>query len=260
MPDEPGFHYGLATREMQFHKNTEGAMVELDRAIDLKTRSLLPYYARSCLWVKKNDAKAALADATSAIDANPYFDMSYQLRAKAYRRLGDQEAARKDDRRQVWLKGLYDLNAKYKAHPEKDDLALELSKHYSRGEEWKPALRILTATMKQDPRNLEALRQRSQIYLAMGNLNAALTDAMAAVTISPEPGNYSLRGDVYAQRRDWDKAVADYERAKCLDDRLEQALRQRAAWHSAAGRVEPAKADMEEANRISQAAFSTQQN
>ena len=36
---------------------------------------------------------------------------------------------------------------------------------------------------------------------------------------------------------------------------MEQALRKRAAWHSAAGRVEQAKADLERAGQVSQASF-----
>jgi len=255
LPREPGLYYGRATREMQYRKDAEASMAALNHAVALKTKSLLPYYARSCLWAKQDDAKSSLADATTAIECCPYFDMSYQLRAKAYRRIGDVESARRDERYQSWLKQLYELHSKYKRSPENEDVAVELAHHYSRGEEWKPALRTLTQCLKRAPKHIEALRERCQIYLAMGNLDPALADANAIVAITPEPGSFSLRGDVFAQRRDWDKAVRDFERAKCLDDRLEHALRQRAAWHSASGRVEPAKADLEHADRVSQAGF-----
>jgi tetratricopeptide (TPR) repeat protein len=257
LPREPGFHFGLATRTMQMRKDVEASMIELDRAIEKGSRSLLPYYARCSLWVKKNDAKSALLDATTAVECNPYFNLSYELRSKVYAQLGDAQAAQRDERHAQWLLRLYDLHKKCRLNPENVEAGVALGDHYARGADWTPAVRVLSACLERDPKHANALRRRSQAYLTTGNLDAALADATALVAVSPEPGSYSVRGDVYAKRQDWDRAVQDYERAKSLDGRLEQALRKRAAWHTSKGRVEPAKADLERANQVSTAGFST---
>jgi len=67
---------------------------------------------------------------------------------------------------------------------------------------------------------------------------------------SPEGASYGVRGDVFAKQQEWDRAIEDYERAKIIDSRLEQTLRQRAKWHQAAGRSDAAKKDTDRADRL----------
>lgn len=250
LPKEAGFFYGRATRFVQFRKDLDAALVDLNRAAELNPTSLIPIYARSCLYAKRGDQQAALNDATAAINCNPYFDLSLQVRARVYTKLGDEGSAKNDKRRELWLKQLYVLHFNHKQKPENIEAAFALGDHYARGEDWKPAVRALSACLQRAPRHTNALRERCRVYRTVGNLDLALADATAIVEIAPEPASYALRGDLHASRQEWNAAVEDYERAKGLDDCLEKALRQRAAWHSAAGRIAAAKTDLTRAEEL----------
>lgn len=255
MPREAGFAYSLSVRDVQIRKDMDACMTHLTQAIESNPRSLLPYYARSCLKLRQGDVQGALVDANAAIKCSPYFDMSYQVRSRIHQKLNNTEAAHRDDLRRIWLKDLYQLAANSKAKPNDPELAYSLGRHYARGEDWNRALQSLSACLKQSPKHIQAMRQRTQIYMTLNKVDLALADANRVVELDTDPANYSLRGDVHAQRKDWDAAVNDYENARCLDDRLEQALRNRAAWHKAAGRLDEATADLERAGSIVRVSF-----
>lgn len=259
MPNEAGFFYSMSARDIQILKDTDACMGHLNQAVKLNPRSLLPYFARSCLKIKLGDAPGALADIDAAIKCSPYFDASYQIRSRIYQKMEDTEAARRDDLRRVWLRDLYQLAANCQAKPNNAEAAYLLGKHYARGEDWNRAMQSLAICLKHSPKHVEAMRQRVQIYLAVNRSDLALTHANKIIEIDGDPANYSLRGDIHALRKDWDAATNDYENARCLDDRLENALRQRAAWHKAAGRIEQATADLERAGSITSVSFEVPQ-
>ena len=254
-PGEASLYYALSVRDIQINNDGKSCLTHLNQAVERSPNSLIPYYARCFVRLKQGDLKGALADANSAIQCNPDFDLSYQARSRVLNKMGDTDAAYADDRRRVWLKQLYNVHAAYKAKPENPETSYELGRHYANGEDWNMAIRSLTISLKKSPKNVKALLARSQALVAIGKLDQALADADAAIAVAPDPAGFSLRGDIFVRRQDWDKAVKDYERSKLLDDRMEQALRKRAAWHSAAGRVEQAKADLERAGQVSQASF-----
>ena len=254
-PGEASLYYALSVRDIQINNDGKSCLTHLNQAVERSPNSLIPYYARCFVRLKQGDLKGALADANSAIQCNPDFDLSYQARSRVLNKMGDTDAAYADDRRRVWLKQLYNVHAAYKAKPENPETSYELGRHYANGEDWNMAIRSLTISLKNSPKNVKALLARSQAFVAIGKLDQALADADAAIAVAPDPAGFSLRGDIFVRRQDWDKAVKDYERSKLLDDRMEQALRKRAAWHSAAGRVEQAKADLERAGQVSQASF-----
>lgn len=259
MPNEAGFAYSLSARDIQLRKDTDACMTHLNQAVKLHPRSLLPYFARSCLKIKLGDAPGALADIDAAIKCSPYFDVSYQIRSRIHQKMDDAESARRDDLRRVWLRDLYQLAANCQAKPNNAEAAYLLGKHYARGEDWNRAMQSLATCLKYSPKHVEAMRQRVQIYLAVNRSDLALTHANRIIEIDSDPANYSLRGDIHALRKDWDAATNDYENARCLDDRLENALRQRAAWHKAAGRIEQATADLERAGSITNVSFEVPQ-
>ncbi|HEY4262648.1 MAG TPA: hypothetical protein VGM98_20980, partial [Schlesneria sp.] len=257
-PKEAGIVYSLSVRDIQVRKDLEACMTHLNRAIELNPRSLMPHYARSCLKMRQSDAQGALADINMAIKCSPYFDMSYQIRSRIHQKLNNTEAARKDDLRRLWLKDLYQLAANSNAKPNDAEIAYKLGRHYARGEDWNHALQSLTACLKLSPKHVEAMRRRTQVYMTLNKLDLALADANKIIAVDSDFAHYSLRGDVHALRKDWDAATKDYENGRCLDERLEQALRQRAAWHKTAGRLEEATADLERAGNIVKVSFETQ--
>ncbi len=257
LPKEAGIAYSLSVRDIQVRKDLEACMTHLTRAIELNPRSLMPHYARCGLKMRQGDAQGALADINMAIKCSPYFDMSYQLRSRIQQKLNNTEAARKDDLRRLWLKDLYQLAANSSAKPNDAEIAYSLGRHYARGEDWNRALQSLSACLKQSPKHVQAMRQRTEIYMTLNKLDLALAEADKIIAVDPDFAHYSLRGDVHALRKDWDAATNDYENARCLDDRLEQSLRQRAAWHKAAGRLEEATADLERAGSIVKVSFET---
>jgi tetratricopeptide (TPR) repeat protein len=84
---------------------------------------------------------------------------------------------------------------------------------------------------------------RARALLWLGDLDQALSDASACVSLMPSVGAYELRADVQWARKDLAKAVNDYSLALRLDPNYAEVLEKRASVYEEQGNTEAAEAD-----------------
>jgi tetratricopeptide (TPR) repeat protein len=82
----------------------------------------------------------------------------------------------------------------------------------------KNAVVYFSDALKRQPRLVHAYIARGRAYLAMDQLELALTDLNEAVNLNPNvASSYDYRGDIFLARRDHDAALKDYTTALKLD-------------------------------------------
>ncbi|MEI8383490.1 MAG: hypothetical protein WCJ09_25455 [Planctomycetota bacterium] len=176
-------HYCVRFRWIrQFSKpgDIEKALSDVEAAIETDDQQYEPYFARSTLRYLQNEWEPAIQDVTKVIELTPYFDTAYGMRAAVYRRQGNYKQARIDESRAAWLKQLYSLHHK-SALNETDPLAAySLAQHLIKGKEWQWAALPLTQCLRCDPKYVNALRDRCEVYLQLGKLDLAMQDAESA--------------------------------------------------------------------------------
>jgi tetratricopeptide (TPR) repeat protein len=84
----------------------------------------------------------------------------------------------------------------------------------------------------------------------MGDRTRAMADCESCLAIRTDKDALSLRGDLWLQREDLEKAIADYEAAERFDEQVAQAYELRAAAHKQADRLTEAAADQSRAAEI----------
>jgi tetratricopeptide (TPR) repeat protein len=93
---------------------------------------------------------------------------------------------------------------------------------------------------------------RSQALLWLGDLDQALSDANAAVSLMPECTSYAMRADVFWASGDLSRAVADYTRAFQIDSTDATYLERRASVYEAQGQLAAAESDRRAAMELRQ--------
>jgi tetratricopeptide (TPR) repeat protein len=84
----------------------------------------------------------------------------------------------------------------------------------------KDAVVCFTDAIKRQPKLVYAFVERGRAYLAMDQLELALSDLNEAVTLDPNvASSYDYRGDIFLARREFDAALRDYTSALKLDDK-----------------------------------------
>jgi len=72
------------------------------------------------------------------------------------------------------------------------------------------ALEDVNAALGIDPGSETALKFRAELYREMGRFDDALADANAALEVSPRAGTYYIRGLIYLDLGEAEKAIADF--------------------------------------------------
>ena len=82
--------YALVQRGVALCKNRDldGAMADLDRAIEISPALARAYYNRGVAWIVAGDYDAAISDLDKAIELEPLYGMAYTHRGLAYERKG----------------------------------------------------------------------------------------------------------------------------------------------------------------------------
>lgn len=104
---------------------------------------------------------------------------------------------------------------------------------------------------KLDPQNAaRALNNRGNAYLALGQLDKAISDYSNAIQIGPSAIAYFNRGNAYLKKEQYDLAEKDYTDALKLDPTLVDALINRGVTFTNRGQYDRAIEDYNEALRL----------
>jgi tetratricopeptide (TPR) repeat protein len=114
------------------------------------------------------------------------------------------------------------------------------------------AIRIFTEVLENDPRDANALSHRGIAYLNIDKLDLSLADMNAAVAYDPEYSfRYQSRGYLKARLKDYEGALADYEKAVELDPNDAIAINNLALAQEQMGWAKEAKENFDKSDRLS---------
>jgi tetratricopeptide (TPR) repeat protein len=88
---------------------------------------------------------------------------------------------------------------------------------YAASGKFEEALPYLNEALKRDPKNIAALRYRSDVYLARKDLNAAIADLRAVMALEPDNQTMLRLAGLLAQARKYDEATAIYQQVLQTD-------------------------------------------
>ena len=102
-----------------------------------------------------------------------------------------------------------------------------------------------------DPANASrALNNRGNAYLAMGQIDRAISDYTNAINLAPSAVGYFNRGNAYLRKEQYDKAEKDYDEALKLDPTLVDAYLNRGVTFTNRGQYDKAIADYNEVLKL----------
>lgn len=103
-------------------------------------------------------------------------------------------------------------------NPDNPELYVNRGTLHAMRDERTNAIDDFTEALKLKPNYLQALAQRSFVYMAVAQYDKAFADANTLVTLVPDSAEgYAKRGMVYESCEMFSEAVADYERAIAID-------------------------------------------
>ncbi|MFM9964164.1 MAG: tetratricopeptide repeat protein [Planctomycetaceae bacterium] len=238
---------GFTAYQSKQHKQ---AIADYDQALKLSPDNVSAFNNRGLAYLELKDFERAAADFTQAIARERYNPKFYLQRRACYLQLDRAEDAQADAAKVAWLGKLNFLNRTVTQEPKAAGNYVELAQHLIAGGESKVGLASYETAMQVQPGYGRSYSSRADFWLSQGEFDKAIADCDRALKIEPHFEAYSIRGDAYFQKQDYDRAIADYIKAKRLDQQVAKAYLQRAKKHAAAGRAAEAARDREQAYDI----------
>lgn len=227
----------------QTRQDLDGALADLDRAVELAPPEARYYLLRARVHAAKHQAFLAMADLDQALKLKPD-DVETLLERSAYK-LGGADP----------IGALVDLDAAAKAAPKESDFQLQIGGLYSRLEKFDRAVSAFDqwlAVHDDDAHAATALNGRCWARAQLGQgLDRALGDCNRAIAREPKMSVFlDSRGLVQLRRGDNAAAIADYDAALALKPKIGWSLLGRGLAKLRTGRSIEAKADIDAALTI----------
>lgn len=228
----------------------KSALADYDLALKINPDNVNALNNRGLAFFQSNEFERAAADFTQAIARDRYNAKYYIERRSCLLKLGRDDEAQADAAKVAWLGKLNELNRTVAQSPKDPDQYVQLAEHLISGGEPKVALASLETAMKVQPDYGKAYSSRAAYWLTQNELDKAINDCDRALSVEPHFEAYSVRGDAYFLKRDFDRAIADYQKAKRMDSQVAKAFLHRAKQRAANGRDADAAKDRERAYAI----------
>lgn len=231
--------------------DTERAIEQYDRAIDLNPENALYYYSRGLARLRSRDFDRAREDFHQAATLNPRSSMAFFGRGQAH--FGTNEYDR----------AIEDLNEAIKLLPGNSAAYAMRGGAHSAKREYDRAIEDLDHAIKLDPLCYVAFHSRGLVHDLRGEHGHAIADYNRAIELNPSPGTtetYVRRSHVYQRKRDYERAMQDLDQALKLDPRNIFALSNHCYVQALAGAFDKALAYCNEALRIRPDDFSILNN
>lgn len=206
---QPGDAAAFAHRAAAFaaRHDFEHAIADLTHACELAPRQSDYFYERAMAYWGNQQPELALADLDHALILEPRELPALVARADLHLRRNEPAAA------------IADLNAASRFAPRQADVRLHLADQYLFAGQLPAAVSQATLWIDTHPREDAQMPRARNLRcfaraLAGKQLDEALADCNMALTLEPDTAAFfDSRGLVYLRRRDYDRAIADYDRA-----------------------------------------------
>ncbi|MBV8445090.1 MAG: tetratricopeptide repeat protein [Candidatus Dormibacteraeota bacterium] len=206
---QPDDAAGFARRAAAFaaRHDFERAVADLTRACELAPHESDYFYERAMAYWGNQQPELAMADLDHALDLEPRALSALVARADLHLRRDELAAA------------IADLDAADRAAPRQADVRLHLADQYLFAQKLPAAVSQATLWIDTHPRaDTQMPRARNlRCYaraLSGRQLDQALADCNAALGLQPDTAAFlDSRALVYLRRKEYDQAIADYDRA-----------------------------------------------
>ena len=231
--------YWIRGEALKKKRDYDGAIVAFSAAHDADPNNVTYLNFRGLAYADKGDDGQALADYASCLQLQPNFASAFNNRGLIFLRQGNLQAAldefnsaiklpasntsrylhffnraRVQTYRKAYEAALGDFAEAEKLNPEGWQVANYRCITYAELGKFAEALADCNATLAKTPTSTYTLTNRGNVYLAKGDLDAALKDYNEALKINP---NYirahAYRGQLLEKRRDAAAARAEYRSA-----------------------------------------------
>jgi tetratricopeptide (TPR) repeat protein len=256
------------------------ALLAFTAVIDLQPDNAAAYRERGACHGRKGDYQQAVADETRALALDPKDPWAHYHRGNAHRHLKDIDRALADYSAAIDLnrdrdvglapayrhRGAIHLDRRSYREAIEDytrSLALEpidIDSYRARGlanlelGQWTNAILDFTAVIGADPRDGQALKNRGRAHLSQGAYHDARDDFRRAVELNRRDAEaYYLCALARDKLDDVTEAIRDCNVATALDRKLAGAYELRGRLYLRQGDRDKARADREEAERLSRA-------
>jgi tetratricopeptide (TPR) repeat protein len=252
------------------HGDTRGAIVSLDKAIQLNSSAIDAYMFRGKAYSRLGNDDKALSDYKEVLNRDS--KNLEALEQSADINLGNEQYQSAVNYYQDYLKyagpratadayeGLGRAYVELQQYPMALDVlnrAIDLSKNsaqarmlrarcFLRMNKSADAVKDASAAVKLDPKSYQALLIRGRANQAAGNKDNALADFSAAVALAPKNSMpYTSRANFFASQRDFPKAFQDFAKALSLNPKDADIYQQRAKCYVDQGDTSKAEQDLQ---------------
>ena len=202
------FAYNLRGIAYEKLGQTDKALADYEKAIDLDPSYDKTYNNRAIIFDKKGQTEEALADYDKAIALNPFFDKAYFNRALVYEKKGQLDKALMDYDKVIALNPYYD-----KAY-------LGIGIIYSKAGLFDKAIIYIDKSVAVNHNYAEAYGSRGLVYAFMNKYDRALEDFNRALDLDPGLSvTYFNRGYIYQKMGNQSFARSDFQKACKLGNR-----------------------------------------
>ncbi len=226
------------------------AMDDIRQALKLDERYATAWNNCGLIAMRQENWEEAARAFTRAIQLDPLDSRWLGHRREALLKLGRFEESQADAARVLWLEELQRLSTAAQQSPRGVDVWMQRGQHLLEGREFGAAAQDFTRVLLLQPQNAEALAARAGAWLSMGDRKKAMTDCDSCLAIRADKEALSIRGDLWMQQENPDRAIADYEAAGRFDEKVAEAYDLRAAMRTKAGDTSAAAADRSRAAEI----------
>jgi tetratricopeptide (TPR) repeat protein len=225
----------------------EQALDDFNLAIRLDGKYVNAFNNRGLLRARAGDFENSVIDFTQAMMLDPLNPKYYQHRCEVYLRQGFVDKAMADEKKHDWIVQLHQVGASIakSANPAKE--LTQRANHYLLVDDLENAMKDLNNAIAADPHNSAALAARAGLHLRRNSIDDAKADAEAALSIEPLMDAYSVLGDVYLGRGDYDHAIENFARARRVDPSVAEAYYAKSRQLAEKGDAEQAKTTMQQA-------------
>lgn len=219
------------------------------------------YYARALIWAKcKFEFDRAIADYDAALTAA---EIAAPALIKKKSGILDQRYMIHYDRATAWSnKGMFskaiaDLNESLRVMPKEENKKVwtgavmgNRGKVNLKAGNYDEALADYSRAITLDPKDSSYVTGRAETWRLKGDMKRSLADHDKAIKVKTKDSEsiaYRSRGDAYRYLGEFDKAVADYNRALSYEQTYASALTGRGLTYERMGKQALARADFEKA-------------
>jgi tetratricopeptide (TPR) repeat protein len=253
---------GILYKELE---EFEKAIRELSIALDLRATPDV-YLDRASVYLKADNAQAALVDYTEAIALSPWDADVYAARAGAYEKLDKLDEALEDRIQAVRIapreiyaydqlhelckkmgvceRVLEDLAAELTAIPFNPDVYLVLAQLSKAMGEIDQAIDYYGDFLELDQDDIWVYEKRAELFEQVDRFDEAIADYSVILQYKPQAEDlYRARAGVYEQQEKYELALADYDKAIEIDPTDKWILAARASLYEKLGDVSAGTTD-----------------